>query len=227
MAPPTRVVLSLAALVALLFNSASLGGAQYRPTEPQTVYLILDGADTSALYHRQNCPLVIKAGSTPKMALAVAKARYFRPHCLCIAGYEAEPPCDSASPPPRANPSNTKLHSTMVGLTAPEVLTALGAPSLVDRSTWHYDNIGLKLEFTNGKVSSEIDTGRIETPVKGRSIVPKTNPAAPSLPPTAPTAAKPTSLPQPTAVCRDGTYSYSKSRSGTCSGHGGVARWMG
>ena len=29
-----------------------------------------------------------------------------------------------------------------------------------------------------------------------------------------------------TAVCRDGTYSYSRHRSGTCSHHGGVARWM-
>jgi hypothetical protein len=28
-----------------------------------------------------------------------------------------------------------------------------------------------------------------------------------------------------TAICRDGTYSYSKSRSGTCSGHGGVGQW--
>jgi uncharacterized protein YraI len=29
-----------------------------------------------------------------------------------------------------------------------------------------------------------------------------------------------------TARCRDGTYSFSQSRSGTCSGHGGVARWL-
>jgi hypothetical protein len=29
-----------------------------------------------------------------------------------------------------------------------------------------------------------------------------------------------------TAVCRDGTYSYSQNRRGTCSGHGGVARWL-
>ncbi len=29
----------------------------------------------------------------------------------------------------------------------------------------------------------------------------------------------------PTALCNDGTYSYSQSRSGTCSWHGGVARW--
>jgi len=27
------------------------------------------------------------------------------------------------------------------------------------------------------------------------------------------------------AVCRDGTYSFSQHRQGTCSGHGGVANW--
>lgn len=30
-----------------------------------------------------------------------------------------------------------------------------------------------------------------------------------------------------TAVCRDGTYSFSAHRSGTCSHHGGVAKWLG
>lgn len=29
-----------------------------------------------------------------------------------------------------------------------------------------------------------------------------------------------------TAICRDGTYSFSQSRRGTCSHHGGVARWL-
>lgn len=29
-----------------------------------------------------------------------------------------------------------------------------------------------------------------------------------------------------TAICRDGTYSFSRSRRGTCSHHGGVARWL-
>jgi Protein of unknown function (DUF3761) len=28
-----------------------------------------------------------------------------------------------------------------------------------------------------------------------------------------------------TALCRDGTYSFSQHKSGTCSGHGGVQRW--
>jgi hypothetical protein len=32
--------------------------------------------------------------------------------------------------------------------------------------------------------------------------------------------------PPPTAVCRDGSYSYSAHRSGTCSYHGGVAQWL-
>ena len=29
-----------------------------------------------------------------------------------------------------------------------------------------------------------------------------------------------------TAECRDGTYSFSQSRRGTCSHHGGVAKWL-
>lgn len=29
-----------------------------------------------------------------------------------------------------------------------------------------------------------------------------------------------------TAICRDGTYSFSQSRRGTCSHHGGVAQWL-
>ena len=29
-----------------------------------------------------------------------------------------------------------------------------------------------------------------------------------------------------TAICKDGTYSFSRSRKGTCSHHGGVLRWL-
>ncbi|MEW6737165.1 MAG: DUF3761 domain-containing protein [Acidobacteriota bacterium] len=32
--------------------------------------------------------------------------------------------------------------------------------------------------------------------------------------------------PGATAICRDGTYSYSQSRRGTCSHHGGVRQWL-
>jgi hypothetical protein len=29
-----------------------------------------------------------------------------------------------------------------------------------------------------------------------------------------------------TAICKDGTYSYSQSKRGTCSHHGGVKKWL-
>jgi len=42
----------------------------------------------------------------------------------------------------------------------------------------------------------------------------------------APTAVRGPSASSPTAICADGTYSYSASRRGTCSHHGGVAQWL-
>lgn len=47
--------------------------------------------------------------------------------------------------------------------------------------------------------------------------------AAPRQAPTASTTQAPAGA---TAQCRDGTYSFSAHRSGTCSRHGGVATWM-
>jgi hypothetical protein len=48
---------------------------------------------------------------------------------------------------------------------------------------------------------------------------------------TQPTAGQSASVQSPpkgaTAQCRDGTFSFSRTRSGTCSHHGGVARWLG
>ncbi len=37
---------------------------------------------------------------------------------------------------------------------------------------------------------------------------------------------QPTAPAGASAVCRDGTYSYSQNRRGTCSHHGGVAQWL-
>jgi len=39
-------------------------------------------------------------------------------------------------------------------------------------------------------------------------------------------AQAPSPPPSATALCRDGTYSFSKHRSGSCSHHGGVATWL-
>jgi hypothetical protein len=43
--------------------------------------------------------------------------------------------------------------------------------------------------------------------------------------PTRPTTTYLSTWRKPMATCRDGVYSYSQHRSGTCSGHGGVFRW--
>ena len=40
------------------------------------------------------------------------------------------------------------------------------------------------------------------------------------------TASAAAAPPGATALCRDGTYSYSQHHSGTCSHHGGVAKWL-
>ncbi|HEV7645900.1 MAG TPA: DUF3761 domain-containing protein [Pyrinomonadaceae bacterium] len=53
----------------------------------------------------------------------------------------------------------------------------------------------------------------------------------PSVTPSAPAIAAPAAAPEPasavpTAICNDGTYSYSLNHSGTCSHHGGVSSWL-
>lgn len=51
--------------------------------------------------------------------------------------------------------------------------------------------------------------------------------AGPTGQPGSPSASSGTGAPAgATALCRDGTYSFSAHRSGTCAGHGGVARWL-
>jgi hypothetical protein len=61
-------------------------------------------------------------------------------------------------------------------------------------------------------------------PVRGRLSENTSIPSATVQPPeTEPKVSAPAGA---SAVCRDGTYSFSQSRSGTCSHHGGVARWL-
>ena len=70
------------------------------------------------------------------------------------------------------------------------------------------------------------------TPTKKPTLKPT---AKPTRTPAPPTLAPPTALPLPTqpsypsgatAICNDGTYSFSQHRRGTCSHHGGVRQWL-
>lgn len=73
---------------------------------------------------------------------------------------------------------------------------------------------------------------RAPTAVPSSTEVPIASPTATIVvvPTAVPTMRPPTPLPQhpagATALCRDGTYSYSQHRRGTCSHHGGVAQWI-
>jgi hypothetical protein len=60
------------------------------------------------------------------------------------------------------------------------------------------------------------------TPVPTATAAPYLPPAAPAQP-AQPTSNYPANL---TAICNDGSYSYSKTARGTCSGHDGVRTWI-
>lgn len=90
---------------------------------------------------------------------------------------------------------------------------------------------------TSRKVINIITTKQPVTEVisRGTYVAPKTQPAT-SCPngtyvnSAGNTVCRPTSSPSrpagATARCRDGSYSYSQSRRGTCSHHGGVSAWL-
>lgn len=79
--------------------------------------------------------------------------------------------------------------------------------------------------------SCTLDLQSSKSPIPAASSSPSSNSTptttVSSSPTPTPTNSSPTnSWPaDSTAKCKDGTYSYSKTRSGTCSGHGGVAQW--
>jgi endonuclease YncB( thermonuclease family) len=64
---------------------------------------------------------------------------------------------------------------------------------------------------------------RVNNSAAAEKIEPAAPPAAAAAPRRTPLGDSPVGA---TARCRDGVYSYSKTRSGTCSSHGGVAVWL-
>ena len=96
--------------------------------------------------------------------------------------------------------------------------------------TWTV-NLTNGIEIGRTKVSEDVTTQPVnEVITKGTYVAPVYCPngtyvntygntvCSPYSSPTTPSGA--------TAICRDGSYSFSQSRSGTCSHHGGVSRWL-
>lgn len=82
-----------------------------------------------------------------------------------------------------------------------------GSETVRSDSTWHSERHAL------GRLLALTPTSRASST---RSSPPSTGASRP----------RSTHPPGASAVCRDGTYSYSRQRSGTCSWHGGVRRWL-
>jgi len=88
---------------------------------------------------------------------------------------------------------------------------------------WIHGNTITLLQAAETKPASATETERprtTSTPITGRSYVNVDGIRVPSpvFSPTKPAGAS--------ARCRDGSYSFSQHRSGTCSHHGGVAEWF-
>lgn len=79
----------------------------------------------------------------------------------------------------------------------------------------------------HGGVASAIGAASAAAPAAPAAPAAAPQPAPPSAPARAARPATPANAPaNATALCKDGTYSTSQHRSGTCSRHGGVDRWL-
>lgn len=238
-----RLLVVSSVVVPLLISAQPL-------TEPSTVFLVLSGPDTSALYHRQGCPVLSATGAS-FMSLKDAKARYFQPHCACIFGHDGAPPCAEAasrttSPTtvpgvvpaaegvgvrPTPTSITTAPRAGLLGATEAQVMSRVGAPSLTQGGLWYYDrpNGTAKVAFKSGIVSDVqpadfgVATSAPQVSSTGSSTHSYTNVDGKRV--QSPTKAS-TAPPGATARCGDGTYSFSANRRGTCSHHGGVAEWL-
>ncbi|HEV7449470.1 MAG TPA: DUF3761 domain-containing protein [Candidatus Paceibacterota bacterium] len=94
----------------------------------------------------------------------------------------------------------------MVGLLALGVANASPAPAPAPQSSVQ------AVVHTTASVNNQLSNDNYYTNVDGNSV------HSPAYAPSTPAGAS--------AQCRDGTYSFSQHRSGTCSHHGGVAEWL-
>ena len=86
--------------------------------------------------------------------------------------------------------------------------------------------IGAKIYGTdvNGSICITTDGENYSVQLERQALSPLPPPEPPSVNQPSPVA--PTPCSGATAICNDGTCSYSKHRSGTCSHHGGVRQWV-
>lgn len=108
------------------------------------------------------------------------------------------------------------------------VIVTIPAKTSIKLSSCTYGWCAVEYQQVRGHVIEAFlrfpSAGRLEStaPTDGRGYVNSRGEWIPS--PTRTSDGQPPS--GASAQCRDGTFSFSRSRSGTCSHHGGVARWL-
>jgi hypothetical protein len=118
-------------------------------------------------------------------------------------------------------------------LAAPLMMFALSLPALADSGTPTNCKDGTTSAAT-GKGACSGHGGVQKTPAAATPAAPAASTPAAAAPAgtamtAAPAAKTPASTTDPTgatAKCKDGSYSKSTHKAGTCSNHGGVAQWM-
>jgi hypothetical protein len=148
-------------------------------------------------------PISVVLGSALAAALIGCGAQA-RPPVTPVLSATASP-SPAAIGPPSLEPSSSPEPSP-AAVTAPAAAPAASPSAAVRPSTGSQATVAPAVE---APVSCGTDSYRnVDGICVHRPVVSSTVPAG------------------ATAVCRDGTYSFSLHHQGTCSGHGGVARWV-
>ncbi len=129
-------------IVALSLSTVS-GDQQMQPGAPAgavqlpdpTVVVVDTGPNATALYHRDSCSWLRAGTTTIRFVPAEAKKRYFQPHCLCIAGHEGVPPCETASSSSPVPTMSNAPAAALPAVTAAAPASKPAAPRAVPRST--------------------------------------------------------------------------------------------
>jgi hypothetical protein len=178
------------------------------------------------------------APPTPSPSLALTGAQHLAEARRALAdGYKPNKDPQKAA---WGEVAAAKWHLKAIGAPAPEYREA---QELLKEVTRREKQIELAKQAKGGEGSSESVEAATSSPSSAYSSTPS-SPAAPRQSPPAGTSSddyytnsdgvsvhrpvvSPNGPPEgATAQCRDGSYSFSLHRSGTCSHHGGVSRWL-
>ncbi|HEX8396392.1 MAG TPA: thermonuclease family protein [Pyrinomonadaceae bacterium] len=161
------------------------------------------GNKNSMIYHWASCPGFVKISEANRVVFASTIEAE-------VAGYRAAKNC--STPAPRSETETGDEDDSELILaetTPPPVITAQTPVREIQTRTYQPSSPSTDYPSTVPTSSSHSSpTSREPSTVRSSREPERTNPAGAS------------------ALCRDGTYSYSANRRGTCSSHGGVAQWL-